>query len=532
MFWKRKRRPENGVEVGRPVAERRGPAPPRYELRFLEVLLSGAQPGVTQQGLDLSTTRLRRLPDGMEIGGDLVLRQCQRLRSLGRSSLRVAGDLCLGGMNGGPPKWIGGIDSAPEAVREFLARRSSDRACPIGSLPERLEVGGDLRLHHCVALQRLPAVLELGGTLELVGCTAMGSLPDGLHVRGDLRLVGLPAMTELPAGLKVDGDLIVDGLPLTALPDDLEVGGAVRLGNCRGLTCLPERWQVRGRLSLRACGVQEFPPGLEVGGDLLLVDCPVAELDPDILIDGDLIIRRCAHLVGLGGREVYAGAVEIDSCPELVSLPPRMRIRGGLCLEACGKLERLPRELVVDPPEPNAHGRRRRWRRPLVEMINCPKITALPQRLKVDGVIDIGGTQIVAAEPSQFEGHEFAWRGFPISGRALFQPETLDPAGILREPNAEIRRLLVERYGAGSLFDQVDHRIIDKDEDPGGARRLVRVAKANRLGQDIQLLDCHCPSTGRRYLLEVPLTVASCHAAAAWLAGFENPDDYRPVLET
>jgi hypothetical protein len=30
----------------------------------------------------------------------------------------------------------------------------------------------------------------------------------------------------------------------------------------------------------------------------------------------------------------------------------------------------------------------------------------------------------------------------------------------------------------------------------------------------------------------VPLNVPTCRHAAAWLAGFENPDQYRPELET
>jgi len=41
-----------------------------------------------------------------------------------------------------------------------------------------------------------------------------------------------------------------------------------------------------------------------------------------------------------------------------------------------------------------------------------------------------------------------------------------------------------------------------------------------------------CPSTGRKYLLRVPPHIADCRAAAAWLAGFNNPDEYRPVQET
>jgi hypothetical protein len=40
------------------------------------------------------------------------------------------------------------------------------------------------------------------------------------------------------------------------------------------------------------------------------------------------------------------------------------------------------------------------------------------------------------------------------------------------------------------------------------------------------------PSTGRGYLLRVPPTMETCHQAAAWTAGFDDPADYRPVAET
>jgi hypothetical protein len=42
----------------------------------------------------------------------------------------------------------------------------------------------------------------------------------------------------------------------------------------------------------------------------------------------------------------------------------------------------------------------------------------------------------------------------------------------------------------------------------------------------------HCPSTGRPYMLRVPPTVRTCREGAAWLAGFEDPDAYNPIIET
>jgi len=45
-------------------------------------------------------------------------------------------------------------------------------------------------------------------------------------------------------------------------------------------------------------------------------------------------------------------------------------------------------------------------------------------------------------------------------------------------------------------------------------------------------LAVQCPSTDRRYVLRVPPTMQSCHQAAAWIAGFDNPDDYKLLKET
>ncbi len=49
---------------------------------------------------------------------------------------------------------------------------------------------------------------------------------------------------------------------------------------------------------------------------------------------------------------------------------------------------------------------------------------------------------------------------------------------------------------------------------------------------DLVEMSCFCPSTGRQYMIRVPPNTATCRQAAAWIAGFDDPDDYHPVLET
>ena len=100
--------------------------------------------------------------------------------------------------------------------------------------------------------------------------------------------------------------------------------------------------------------------------------------------------------------------------------------------------------------------------------------------------------------------------------------------------------MLMERVGPERLVTLLQPKVRDQDRDPGGVRRLLEVslvrAKHPFYGPHREdpfvYLECRCPSTQRTYHLRVPPTASTCREAAAWIAGFENPDDYRPQLET
>jgi hypothetical protein len=49
---------------------------------------------------------------------------------------------------------------------------------------------------------------------------------------------------------------------------------------------------------------------------------------------------------------------------------------------------------------------------------------------------------------------------------------------------------------------------------------------------DIVCLSVNCPSTAHHYLLRVPPTMQTCRQAAAWMAGFDDPNLYQPLQET
>lgn len=93
---------------------------------------------------------------------------------------------------------------------------------------------------------------------------------------------------------------------------------------------------------------------------------------------------------------------------------------------------------------------------------------------------------------------------------------------------------IIDGPGSFSAAMAANAEVVDSDRDAGGERRLILVRFGSRFGMSRPhgYLHCHCPSTGRAYLLRVPPETRSCHLAAAWLAGFDDPEAYRPIVET
>ena len=89
----------------------------------------------------------------------------------------------------------------------------------ITTLPEGLQVGGNLSLTKCTSLTSLPDAFMVGGNLGLSKCTSLTSLTDGLKVGGNLYLTGCTNLMCLPEGLKVEGDLFAANTPLAKYSD-------------------------------------------------------------------------------------------------------------------------------------------------------------------------------------------------------------------------------------------------------------------------------------------------------------------------
>jgi hypothetical protein len=78
-------------------------------------------------------------------------------------------------------------------------------------------------------------------------------------------------------------------------------------------------------------------------------------------------------------------------------------------------------------------------------------------------------------------------------------------------------------------LQQVGGLVRDRDLDAGGERQLIYVPFDD--DEPFMVLKVTCPSTGHIHILRVPPYQTSCHQTAAWIAGFDNPNDYNPEIE-
>jgi hypothetical protein len=314
-----------------------------------------------------------------------------------------------------------------------------------------------------------------------------------------------------PANLRVGGHLKLTGPRLTRLPDGLAVE-TLDLSGCTALRELPPGLRVR-RLTLDGCtALERLPAGLRCY-ELQMRQTAIAALPDDLRVEYRLDLTGSGALAALP-RGLKVGVLVLRDCAQLTALPDGLAVY-FLDVAGCARLAHWPPSAAVEIGCLNARG--------------CRSLTALPDGLANLAWIDLADTGI-AALPESLRGVPLRWRGVPVDERIVFRPESIAAGEVLDEANAERRRVLLERMGYDRFIAQAGAEVLDRDTDPGGARQLLRVSL--RDDEPLVCVAVRCPSTARQYVIRVPPAVRTCRQAAAWIAGFDDPDDYRPLAET
>jgi hypothetical protein len=322
-----------------------------------------------------------------------------------------------------------------------------------------------------------------------------------------------PHLEALPNGLHC-GSLEITNCPITALPVDLHITDTLLLDTCKELEALPARL-LTGQLTVQNCPTIKVLSAESLSARRLRVsNCPQLEALSPMLTTPVLIVADCPALKGLPETLFVDRQLDIAGWEALTAWP-RMGVAfmGKLDMPGCTGLRSLPSWLSEIYS---------------LDIRDCANLREFPKHLRVRQM-ELAGSGLQGL-PRKCRKTELTWRGVPISHKAAFHPEMLRAKEILREQNVEIRRVLLERIGFERFIADAQAATIDRDIGAGGARRLLRGPRVR--GEHPVYLVVLDPSTGRQYLLRVPPHMRTCHQAAAWVAGFDNPDDYHPIVET
>ena len=103
---------------------------------------------------------------------------------------------------------------------------------------------------------------------------------------------------------------------------------------------------------------------------------------------------------------------------------------------------------------------------------------------------------------------------------------------VLQWPNAEQRRVLIQRMGPDRFFGELTAAVVHEDTDgAGNRRRLLRVSVKDTEAGYLQAVEVVCPTTGRVYHLGVEPGVSTCQDAVASTFGL-RAEEYAPARET
>ena len=318
-----------------------------------------------------------------------------------------------------------------------------------------------------------------------------GHAPPGLSVHAPLSFAGNARLTRLPADLSCP-DLDVSGCPnLYALPAGLNVTRLNASGtHLRTLPALVDTFTLH--VDLSGCTeLTELPANLRVG-TLNLSGCTALRELPEGL---------CVNTLNLSG------------CTGLTELPEGLNVRfGHLNLRGTG--------LAALPPSLGPIAQ--------LDVRDCPSLRELPAGLRVTSWIELANSGLRGLPAGM--NAPLRWNDVRIDEVIAFHPEDLSGMDALKTPNIELRRVKIERIGFERLLAEVRADELNRDTDAGGLRRLLRVELPD--DEALVALNMSCPSTGRNYFIRVPPNTTTCHQAAAWIAGFDDPAQYRPVMES
>jgi hypothetical protein len=125
----------------------------------------------------------------------------------------------------------------------------------------------------------------------------------------------------------------------------------------------------------------------------------------------------------------------------------------------------------------------------------------------------------------------YAVHGVRVSAQVIEAPETLTPEQIRTEQNAEVRRVMIERFGAARYAKELGAKVVHEDEygkllraDVGDTEPYCFVEVLNSTPEP--------DGTVKTYTLRVPPTIRTCREGLAWTFEMPEAEMYAPEVMT
>jgi len=116
----------------------------------------------------------------------------------------------------------------------------------------------------------------------------------------------------------------------------------------------------------------------------------------------------------------------------------------------------------------------------------------------------------------------YFWNGIQVPDHVILRPDLLRVDMILNERNAEVRRVMIERYGQDRFVLDAHPTILDKWKD----NELLSIDLPDGPDRRLVALKLRCPSTAAVYILRVPPDQRTVQGALAWSFDLDRPQDY------
>ena len=124
----------------------------------------------------------------------------------------------------------------------------------------------------------------------------------------------------------------------------------------------------------------------------------------------------------------------------------------------------------------------------------------------------------------------YSWHGVTVPAPVITNPGSLTVSQIDQERNLEVKRIMLERFGAGRYLDETGATIIHRDsygtlysKEMHNLEPLIMVKVLNRTPE--------ADGTYKEYFLRVPPEIITAKEAVAWTFGLQS-DEYHPKKET